>query len=753
MSLSLKDIYDLLIKEIGILTIPRKDKFEIRRLTSNRNTNQRDTNGTKIAAYKKANALFQSDVYSSGVPSSKDLVNNGVVKANGNNQDAALTMLGFLIVKNLEGEVKYIEKVIQTSIMYRFALDENFHDVDRREKTFTSDGFRSIDKTIHEKHEDHYLGKKKEIIDRLRQKIEEELSECIEKFSLIPCRLSLSELCAVYISICVSSLRVDATRYKDDIEEKQANLKKYIIELNDLKEVEALPSIIKQYYLRLWNECSMLRVRDNQDLRTEIEKYIYPYFTYNNAKKLSPVFFENEINNKRMIIAESGLGKSTYLDILTSVSIYRDIHANVDVNEKNKEKIKELEKCINLTYLIVPILIRAGDYHYKDYKENMCLGGLLDCIIGGPTDSTFDDWKKEISNLDDRHIVLLIDAIDEIDHTQRKNFLRELNNLAEMFRGIDLLVTCRPIDISFLERSRLFRGIEKWKLEPFDREQMKKFVEARMKADTRATNKDPDFLLDKIVENDYLKKLSINPYMLEKMLVYSYTTGDNTAYSTIKFLVENLIAKRWDRLFHEMKIKSEDFTKVLAGIAHKMACEQKTIIGKSALTGDFMEIARNADMTNIFPEEMSMEIVSKMNNAAGLLIYENEGYKFQYPIFGSYLSAKWIYDQMEKNRAQDANVLEDLIPSTINNELWVDVITILFTIICKTEPRNEFLSTNLFRKIMCAGMGTKDTKSKFLVHEIFDKLENCTFGVNKIVSDVTMKTCIEEFSKICKGEE
>ena len=153
--------------------------------------------------------------------------------------------------------------------------------------------------------------------------------------------------------------------------------------------------------------------------------------------------------------------------MLTSISVYRDICACIEIDENNREKIEELEKCISLTELIIPVLIRAGDYQYQ---EESVLGGMLDCIIGGPTSEIFNEWITEIRRLNDRRITILVDAVDEIDYLQREFFLNSLNSLYEMLNHVDLLVTCRPIDRAFLERSRLFRGIEEWRLEPFETE-------------------------------------------------------------------------------------------------------------------------------------------------------------------------------------------------------------------------------------------------------------------------------------------
>ncbi len=746
MRLSLREIYDVFISEIGILTIPRNGECEIRSLTKKTSESLRDNSGTNIGSHRKANALFKSDVYFRQAPAIKALVDDGKIEANGNAQGAALSMLSFLTAGKLRDEIEYIEKVLHMSIVYRVALNENIHNVDQNRGTIREEELSILENDIHKRFESQYMVLKNSIEEKIRLKMEKMFSEYSSEFPFQLNRFSLPELSVACVSLCVYSFEGDIRRNKDEIINKQAEIKQYLIELNERKAGQ-LPLVIKDYFISLWNECSMLKIRDKDDERTQIEKYIYPHFTYNKEKKISPVVFSRN-NNKRIIIAESGLGKSSYLDVLTSVCVYRDVYSYIEIDKSNKEKIEEIEQIIQLKEPIVPVLMRGGDYQYQ---EESPFGGLLDCIIGGPKAEAFDEWMNGIFQLNERRIIIFVDAIDEIDYLQRENFICGLNELVEKLGYVNFLVTCRPIDRSFLERNRLFRGIEEWRLEPFDREQMTKFVEAKIKADTRGINKDANILLDNIVNNDYLKILSSNPYMLEKMLVHDYSTGDKSAYRTIHFLVDNLIDRRWDKIFNEFRIESRDFTIILAGIAYEMIYKQNVIIGKVNLVGEFLKMSIAADLAEKFPEEMFREIVSRMNNAAGLLIYENEGYKFQYEIFASFLSAEWIYYQLAKSKFSDVNVLEDLLPSSINNRLWADVITILFTFFYENEPRNEFLSTNLFRKILCVGMGVNEVESKRQVLNIMNSLMQRTFGENNVISDSEMRTCIEEFTRIYKG--
>ena len=149
MSLSLKEIYDVLITEIGVIAIPRNNQYRIKSLTRVSYDNKRNTSGTNIGAYQKANALFKSDFYSKNVAAVKDLVEHGIVEANGGAQDAALFMLSSLTVGRLQDEVEYIENLLNSSITYRVALNENIQNIDRNRKTLTNQDYKIIESLIH----------------------------------------------------------------------------------------------------------------------------------------------------------------------------------------------------------------------------------------------------------------------------------------------------------------------------------------------------------------------------------------------------------------------------------------------------------------------------------------------------------------------------------------------------------------------------------------------------------------------------
>lgn len=758
MNISLGRIYDVLITEIGVLTIPREDHYEIRNLSNISKktmfTSSRDTSGTNIGALYKANALFKIDIYTEHKPSIKDLVENGTIEANGGAQGAAIQMLSLLSLRKLKDEASYLKKVLDYSIIYRVAVNEGVEVLNKTLECQKDSEIEQIGDIVHEKYENEYISVQTHIYERLTNILQKMVAEKNENLLGQTGRISLPELLTICVAICISELTINATKNKRGIEEKQEEVKLYIGEMTACSKSNNIDPIIKSYFLKLWDECSLLSIRDRGDERTQIEKYIYPHFSINKEKRDSPLLFEKGKNIKRILIAESGLGKSSYLDMVTSISIYRDVCEDVSVDENNKKKIGELEKKLGLTEMIMPVLVRAGEYLCDDEGLN----GLLSCIIGDPTEEDYIFWIEKIRCAQDRRIVVLVDAIDEIDYNKRAIFLKALNSFMEKVENACLIVTCRPIDRSFFERNRLFRGIEEWRLEPFDREQMTEFIAAKIKADTRGANKDVDKLLDGIVENDYLKGLAPNPYMLEKMLVHDYSTGDNSAYSTIKFLVSNLISRRWDKLFEEYpQIDIDDFSVILAGIAYKMLTNRRNIVERVDLVNDFMTMAKQAGLEDKFPENMFREIVSRMNNAAGLLIYENDGYKYQYPIFAQYLSAKWIYDQIKyigKNtKTQDVNVMEELLPTCIVDDEWSNTVTMLFTIICESEPRNEFLSTILFRKMLCMGMGSEKEECKIQINNVFTSVKERKFGNNNVAFDKEQKISIETYNKAVKKQE
>lgn len=755
MYVSLKDIYDVLISEIGVLAIPRDDSYEIRTLTSikyKNYSNIRDTSGTNIGTFRKANALFKKDIFFASGPAVKDLVEKGTVIANGGVQDVALDMLSLLTIGRLFDEMTYVNRVVEHSIIYKVALDVNIEGVNANTKELKDEDIFSLSDIIHKKYEKKYQTIKEDIIERLSLDFKNKIIKFGGESVSYAEKLNLVETITICIALSVCNLEIKAKKNEKEILENQEKVKKYIAEMQDNCDDYACNKVLKDYFIKLWNECSCLSIRDQNDERTQMEKYIYPHFVFNNQKQESPIVFKKINYCRRMIVAESGLGKSSYLDMLTSVAVFDDIGGDVEVDNRNRQKINELKQSMKLSVSIIPILIKAGQYYHRE----TVFGGLLGCIVGAPIEDEFDEWTDNLQYDDDRKLFILIDALDEVDYSERNYFLEELGRFCNIFRDVVILATCRPIEKSFLYSNQLFRGIEEWKLEPFDRDQMREYIRAKIKADTRGNNRDEDLLLDNIMDNKYLKSLAPNPYMLEKMLVYNYSTGNNYAYNTIKFLVTNLVSRRWDRLFEEFpQIDPKDFSLILAGVAYKMLCEGQEIVEKVNLVNEFMDVAEKAGLTNRFPEHMFRRIVNKMNNAAGLLIYENDGYKFQHPIFANYLSALWIYNLIKasvKNRLCDVGLIEELIPEMISSTEWADTITMLFSVIYEHEARNEYISIYVFRKLVCMGMGSEAPICKRLISEIFDNLSSRKIGNNNVIVLTEHRNCIDRFTKVAKEE-
>jgi len=757
MSISLEKIYDLLITRIGLLVIPRRGKdLEIRQLTNTKKGNytnkQRDTSGTNVGAFQKANALFLEDVFADNAAWSVDLVRNGVIKTGGGVPEKVLNMLDLLSRGKLAEEEEYLKKLLNCSLIYRISKDHNLEQVNNDSDVIKEEVMTELEMRIQSKYCIEFENQKHEITEM----IEKELRLMLNQYDTgIKKVIDVCELLLISISVCVCEFENEnANKKREEIDFGQNRVKEYLLTRTSRLEQNELSSELMLYFERLWNECGTLSIRDSDDGRTQIEKYVYPNFTYGNEPRKNPTEIKQDKSWKRILIAESGLGKSSFVDMITGVSVYEDICNTIENRDESTHlKIQELNSFLSVNRKYIPILIRAGQFVHQSEND---IKDLLQCIIGGPTRDQFEEWIQEINYQSDRRTLLLVDALDELELEERKYFVRLIDEFADSLMNVCVLATCRPIERTYLASSHLFRGMEEWRVEPFDRQQMRDFIFAKIKQDPNAKSVNADELLDGIIKNRYLKELASNPHMLEKMLIHGYYKGNRTGLSTIDFLVKDLISRRWDKLFLEFPlVEVSDFTIILSGIAYEMMRNEKISVEKAKLTDLFFRVSINAGMNDKFPEGMFREIVNKMNNAAGLLIFERDGYKFQYPVFLTYLAANWIYYQIgylsSKKKYQESAAIDELVADNSINIQWRNTYVMLFSVFESELARNEITSMVLFQYLLCIGMGTDEPEVRNQIVGIFNDLKNCTFGNNNIVTSSLLSKCIDEYVKYVEG--
>ena len=568
MSLSLKEIYDVLITEIGVIAIPRNNQYKINSLIRVSYDNIRNTSGTNIGAYQKANALFKCDYYLKSGPAVKDLVEHGIVKANGGAQDAALFMLSSLTMGKLQDEVEYIENLLNSSITYRVALNENIQNIDRNSKTLTNQDYKIIESLIHSKYEKQFSEIKTSITDNIRIKLQNMLADYVDEFSLEPKQLRLQELCTVCISICVSVFDICVKRSKQEIKEKQEEIKAYIKELNakDDKKSTIEQLLACAYY----NTYGMLsEVKDRNNSRKVIRK-IYGKFedVYQLPEIVSAYSYSkdegwnlSDLNNRRHVVwAPNGCGKTTFLKGILFSSSYAYRESN---NERETDKMEALLKYHGLSSNdYFPVFIEASYYADVMAKKNdSWVYEIVERQTGfDKTKITIEDFQLVLKkNNASKKLLYLIDGYDELNYEYKGDFMFVINQLINSEYGSNAIaiITSRP---SFDTTN--FNGFNYWSIQQISFEKNKEFVKGFIESYCRCS---PYFSSEKIFnmisENHYLSEMITTPEILIDVIIgcAKYLNDENGKNSDICDIVDETIDDLIQRIDAVRSIKVNEY--------------------------------------------------------------------------------------------------------------------------------------------------------------------------------------------------
>lgn len=548
MSLSLKEIYDVLITEIGVIAIPRDNQYKINSLTRVSYDNIRDTSGTNIGAYQKANALFKRDVYLGNGPAVKDLVEHGIVKANGGAQDVALSMLSSLTMRKLQDEVEYIENLLNSSITCRVALNENIQNIDRNSKILTNQDYEIIESLIHSKYEKQFSEIKTSIMDNIRIKLQNMLADYVDEFSLEPKQLRLQELCTVCISICVSVFDICVKRSEREIKEKQEKIKAYIKELNTRDDKKApIEQLFACAYYKIYGLLS--EVKDRNNSRKVMRRISRRFEDVYQLPEIVSAYSEYEswnlsdLNNRRHVVwAPNGCGKTTFLKGILFSSSYAYRESN---NKRETDKMEALLKYHGLSsndYFTV--FIEASYYADIMAKESdSWVYEIVERQTGfDKTKIAIEDFQLVLKNNNaSKKLLYLIDGYDELNYEYKDEFMRRINQLINSEYGSNaiVIITSRP---SFDTPN--FNGFNHWSIQQISFEKNREFVKGLIKS---YCGDNPYFSSEKIFtmisENHYLSEMITTPEILIDVIIgcAKYLNDENGKNSDVCDIVDETI--------------------------------------------------------------------------------------------------------------------------------------------------------------------------------------------------------------------
>lgn len=548
---------------------------------------------------------------------------------------------------------------------------------------------------------------------------------------------------------------------KQSLEDEQENklkekgakwLIEYFYELNQIAANSQLADTQVKYYKMLWEECNQVYLRDMDSSgsssickNAQISNlYTIPQFLKNGVAMNSPIDSTSKIS--QLVIANTGCGKSTYLQAIVTVNIYEAICAvdsemarTIDV-----DTYKLLEKQFGFTRKYFPILIKAekiNDYSSDELKEI----SLLDLLVFQSKDVDTSIFNNLLSTIGEKNgILLLIDALDEISGSNRKeHFGKIVDVFLSEHPSSNIMITSRSVDLSEFSNKVFFRNLDKISLGLFGPDEIYDLISKWMLADgSLSTQEDVTGKFNSIINNNYLFSLSQNPYMLSHILWIKAYNPNASVQEILSELINKIILKRWPKYKYEaIGIDADFMREILSYIAWKMVSTRTHIIAPGTLVSQLKEAADQIDSSLDISQATWVIAAKEMNSRAGLLILEDAGYEFQNETIENYLASEWIlskyYNTLNSTCKSEFDFFQEFSDdfSDIHESYWADVLLMAFS----PDQRYKFgkqdkVTPALFRFLLMKSAEAVDGEELTVIANVLIGLLNMSFGSNRITN-------------------
>ena len=460
---------------------------------------------------------------------------------------------------------------------------------------------------------------------------------------------------------------------------------------NDVK----MSEFQKEYYTHLWNVSKTLDIRDmvSGAQLSSISKnaqisnlYIIPPFLRDGEVVDHPI--DDRSLFSYLVVANTGCGKSTFLQAIITANIYEKVAALqiASLAEEAMSRYKLIKEKLGFSGGYFPILVKADSINHVEL-ENLRVNGLLDFAVGSECES-FKKWIEYIVTQQcDGKVLLLVDALDEIDGSSRKDlFGKMIEKFISEHHAVNVILTSRPIDFRDFHGCTFYDNHIRISLGQFGEEEIKELISKWIQCDiSLAKDADIEKKYRYFLENKYLSRLAPNPYMLSHALRYQAYHVNATPQEIISHVIDNLIIKRWPaEKYKELGITPKYMREVLAYIAWNMAYENEHVIPSNGIVSWFCRASEEIAEEEIDRNTWS-QVVKEMTARSGLIVLEDIDYVFQNDVIEHYLASEWIVSSYSNSWSQEHNSefyvlhkLQDVICDTID-ECWEDILIMMFS--------------------------------------------------------------------------
>lgn len=509
----------------------------------------------------------------------------------------------------------------------------------------------------------------------------------------------------------------------------------------------------KEYYSTLWNASKTLDIRDmvSGAQLSSISKnaqisnlYIIPPFLRDGEAVDHPI--DDSSLFSYLVVANTGCGKSTFLQAIVTANIYEKVAALqiASLVEDAINRYQLIKEKLGFTGDYFPILVKADSINDVELDE-LRAKHLLDFAIGSQCNLFTKCIAHILSQQCDEKVLLLVDALDEIDGSSRKElFGKMIERFTSNYQDVNIILTSRSIDFRDFYGCCFYDNHIRISLGQFGEEEIKELISKWIQCDiSLAKDSDIKKKYRLFLENEYLSRLAPNPYMLSHALRYQAYHVNATPQEIISHVIDNLIIKRWPaEKYKELGITPKYMREVLAYIAWNMAYEKEHVIPSNSIISWFCRASEAIDEEEIDRNTWN-QVVKEMTARSGLIVLEDIDYVFQNDVLEHYLASEWIVSNYSNSWSQEQNSeffvlhkLQDLICDTIDDACWEDILIMMFSPDKNyIRGRLDKLIPSLLKFLLLKTAETMNTGEITVIGNVFINVVRNTFGKNHITNN------------------
>ena len=502
----------------------------------------------------------------------------------------------------------------------------------------------------------------------------------------------------------------------------------------DIKQSSGISSDKKTYFEELWkNHCKGI-LKDHVGtgkVRELIDYYVIPSITSEDAGSSIPF---SDVRFSKLLMAGSGFGKSTLLDIILLCSIVDSLYKTESpvLSENTKNNInnyKKIKRSLfgDSTTPKFPIFINSDKANSTSYSS------ILDLAEANET----EDFLLMV---DEAHhnssLLFLIDSIDEVESDLLPYYLNAIKDLLKSYPNASVVFASR-----FLGKTTFPFEYDLLYIKELTFENIKKITYSIL------SQNEADKYFDRLKNNQYLYSLSKNPFMLMTVLE---SKGDRQVHHLLESIVNAIIDRRWEK--HHYDISSEDIKLLLGYLACIFVFTSKENADISEIKQCFINAGDDLKLHGVsydVPTQNVDYFLKTLSSQSGILNVINqhhiEKYLFQDDLIMCWLAANYIHKIMNESEGIhdreglggiSANMywLDNFFRSMSSEYISLSSFVVIVLVLTLVKSYGQDIQKSLLYYMICRDAISIDDQERDNIYRGIMDIANNTLGENNITN-------------------